>query len=214
MGFRNGKFGLLTVRYKITPDIFYCDCKCGNELRVWRSQLANLVQLDCGMCRRIDSRGRLTRTTVHGHMRHYKTRDGRGLHRATNEYNSWSQANYRCTSAKHHAWADYGGRGIRMCERWTLGNGRGFRNFLEDMGPRPAGLSLERKNFNGHYEPTNCIWADRTVQANNTRRVWKCNGWKLPPKDAIKDMEARVAREYAESEKRIAEDLAATGLEF
>jgi len=49
--------------------------------------------------------------------------------------------------------------------------------------PRPVGLSLDRKNFNGHYEPTNCISANRTVQANNTRIVWKRNGWKLPPKE-------------------------------
>jgi hypothetical protein len=58
-------------------------------------------------------------------------------------------------------------------------------------------MTLERKNFNGHYEPTNCCWADRTTQAQNTRAVWKANGWKQPSNEKIAEMEARVAAEHA-----------------
>jgi hypothetical protein len=74
----------------------------------------------------------------------------------------------RCTNPKNAAYADYGARGITVCERW-----RQFENFIADMGPRPRGMSIERKDVNGNYEPSNCIWASDDTQANNKRGLRK-----------------------------------------
>lgn len=84
----------------------------------------------------------------------------------TPEYNAWNAMISRCTNKHSRCFHRYGGRGIKVCSRWLGPDG--FRNFLADMGKRPAvGWSIDRKNNNKDYDPSNCQWAPPVVQARN-----------------------------------------------
>lgn len=81
----------------------------------------------------------------------------------TKEYNSWTDMMRRCYNTKCHKYHRYGGRGIKVCHRWHT-----FSNFLEDMGERPVGSTLDRIDNDWHYTPFNCRWATQEEQTNNT----------------------------------------------
>lgn len=79
-------------------------------------------------------------------------------------YNSWAKMIQRCTNSNSDHYHLYGGRGITVCERWLV-----FENFLKDMGERPEGTSLDRKNTEGIYKPDNCKWSTKREQQQNLR---------------------------------------------
>jgi hypothetical protein len=109
--------------------------------------------------------------------------------KTSREYNSWSIMVARGRRVTHHSCANYGGRGIRVCERWLL-PGKGFMNFLADMGPRPSGKTLDCKDPQGHYEPENCQWADWDTQAKHRRPQLYPDG--VPPVQDCFEMEKRL----------------------
>lgn len=85
------------------------------------------------------------------------------------EYYSYRHMLQRCNNPRCKDYKDYGGRGIKVCDRWLGPDG--FENFLNDMGTRPGGrYSLDRKNVDGNYEPSNCRWTNDWTQASNQRR--------------------------------------------
>lgn len=86
-------------------------------------------------------------------------------HPAHRAYQAWYSMRYRCRNPKCKEYARYGGRGIRVCDRWQV-----FSNFLADMGIPPAGLSIDRIDNDGNYEPSNCRWATPLQQSHNSRR--------------------------------------------
>lgn len=90
----------------------------------------------------------------------------RGMRTETTRlYDIWANAKQRCLNPRNQRYADYGGRGITMCDRWK----NSVKAFMEDMGPRPPDRTLERRDNDGNYEPTNCYWATWEEQRNNKR---------------------------------------------
>lgn len=129
-----------------------CVCDCGSSITVSTGSLTSCSTVSCG-CRRKEHWNSFSRT-------HGKTK--------TPTHRSWMSMVTRCTQRGTPGWKRYGGRGIRICKRWT--GKKGFENFLKDMGHRPTGLTLDRKRVNGNYTPRNCRWATKRQQANNTSR--------------------------------------------
>ncbi len=128
-------------------------CDCGATAVVAGYALRSGNSTGCGCA----SRCRTAR------LSHGGTVNGRN----TPTYESWVAMRRRCLNPASPSWAHYGGRGITICERWA---GRGcFVNFATDMGERPPGLSLDRIDVNGNYEPSNCRWATDAEQAQNQR---------------------------------------------
>lgn len=121
-------------------------CACGSDAAVPFSQWG--ITKSCGCLHRETV---IARSTKHGMA-------------GTSEYDIWSAMIQRTTNPKNKAWDSYGGRGIGVCDRWLR-----FENFYADMGPRPAGLTLERVDNDRGYSPENCKWATYVEQRHNQR---------------------------------------------
>lgn len=131
-----------------------CRCECGQIKSIRGEHLTSGRVVSCGCY--------IARITGERSQTHGATRN----RRPTREYRAWSNAKTRCFDPRYKFFAAYGGRGITMCPQWV----NDFARFASDMGPCPPGMSLDRTEVNGHYEPGNCRWATAKKQANNTRR--------------------------------------------
>lgn len=126
--------------------LWWCRCHCGTEKLIYSGSLRRGLSRSCGC---------FWRDLMHD--------VNKGL-RKSPTYHSWDNMIGRCYRPSQPDYARYGGRGIEVCERWR----ESFRNFLEDMGEKPPGTSVDRyPNKDGNYEPGNCRWATAEQQQNN-----------------------------------------------
>jgi hypothetical protein len=159
------RFGLLTVICRDTGiccernSYYLCRCDCGGGASVRADKLRRGSRLDCGCASSPVRVPRRRRRTGVRHEPGYRPSE-RML-----EYRCWTGMRERCSNPRHPTFGYYGGRGISVCDRWAS-----FRNFLEDMGPRPSiAYTLDRIDPDGNYEPSNCRWATWSQQRLNQR---------------------------------------------
>lgn len=164
-----------------------CLCSCGKETLVDSYSLTREKTKSCGcLARENSSKSRMK----HGHT----SKDI-----VTSTYQAWGSMKARCTNRKNLRWQDYGGRGIVVCDRWI----HSFESFLEDMGEKPEGLTLDRIDVNGNYEKSNCRWATRKEQRANQRPAMpKMNEEALTHLDRVRAMAERKRLGFLRSSTR------------
>jgi hypothetical protein len=153
------KYGKLTVFQEVEKNPhgkrqFICRCECGGSRKVNLGCLNSGYTNSCGCLRR--QQARLNCPPKHGKSN-------------SPVFHVWRSMKSRCYNPKNASYLHYGARGIKVCDRWM-----NFQNFLEDMGEPKKGLSLDRINNNGNYEPSNCKWSNWNQQArnrSNNRRI-------------------------------------------
>lgn len=155
-----------------------CECDCGNVIECRGDGLKCGDNVSCG-CFAVD------RVTTHG-----KT--------GTPEYISWRAMLTRCYNPNDKDFKNYGGRGIKVCDSWRLS----FEAFLQDMGNRPSGATLDRKDNGKGYSPSNCLWRSTKYQNRNKRGV-KLNPRKVHSIRTSNKSRSELARIYSVSPSNI-----------
>jgi hypothetical protein len=150
-------FGRLTVKCQLPSEkqkaMWLCRCSCGGACITSGDALRAGKVKSCGCYR---ASGDFVRSHGHGSAK-------KGVSRT---YKSWQEMRARCANPNHVSYRNYGGRGIAVAPEWES-----FGTFLKDMGERPPGTSLDRRDGSLGYSKRNCLWSTRTVQNNNRRNV-------------------------------------------
>jgi hypothetical protein len=144
----NGVLVIAKAKSKQGRAAWLCRCACGADFHAVGTSLRMGTTKGCMLCGKANV---IESATKHGLV-------------GTREYNSYNAMKSRCLHPSNKRYSRYGGRGISVCTRWL----ESFANFIEDMGMQPSrDHSIERINRDGNYEPGNCVWASKAVQANN-----------------------------------------------
>ncbi len=136
-----------------TRPAWECMCDCGNLTTVEQAAITYGATKSCGCLQKEKARLSTIRPGMYGKTHGYTN---------TPTYRSWNAMNTRCKNPNTDNFKHYGGRGIQVCDRWN-----NFENFLNDMGERPDGKTLDRIDVNGNYKPENCRWATYSQQSRN-----------------------------------------------
>lgn len=142
---------------------FLCDCDCGNQTIVALSALKRGSTKSCGCWNsEVQSKFMVDYSTKHSKSR-------------TPEYSVWKGMKERCHNTKNTSYKNYGGRGIKVCDRWR----NSFENFINDMGERPSKEhQIDRTDNNKGYSPDNCKWVTPSENAINKRHAKGISGYK------------------------------------
>jgi hypothetical protein len=143
------KFGRVIAIEKVDDIRWRCVCDCGVTKPVRKKDLKSGKTSSCGC---LGAERRLAACSSHGM-------------KGSRAYSAWTNMKSRCNNPNMDCYKYYGERGIGICREWN----ESFDNFYAAMGDPPQGLTLERRDVNGNYEPSNCYWADMKTQNNNKR---------------------------------------------
>lgn len=171
----------------IKREAFMCLCDCGASVVVTKLNLKSGNSKSCG-CFKRDA----IKAANYEHGRNSKDKT----------YQTWAAMRARCRNEGNEKYKNYGARGIKVCARWD-----DFQLFLEDMGERPSGKTIDRIDVNGGYEPSNCRWATPQEQARNRtdNRILTIDGVRI----TLTDCAAKFGMYASTLHKRLARGLTA-----
>lgn len=153
--FTGKKFGRLTVvslhEKTASGNVWLCICECGNECKARSGHLNSGHKRSCGCLQKETAARNGKKSAKHGMSKQ-------------SEYNTWRSMIQRCTNENHTYYEYYGGSGVTVCSRWL-----NFSNFLEDMGRRPEGYTLDRISNDIGYSKENCKWSTKKEQSQNRK---------------------------------------------